>query len=167
MIATSSDIAQQWLIQATSDLEVARLLAINSKFDWAAYASAQAAEKAVKAMLVAWGAEFGTNEQSKPWKIHKLSDLFHAFRRLPRSETMTDALTTLPKHDQLARYPDPATHEAPCLSYTDPQLAQALIEQSAAVVEYARRLVPAIVAATLSLESAASAALVSTPSPQN
>jgi len=158
------EIADAWLEQAKHDLDTARLLAGNARCDWAAYASSQAAEKAVKAMLIAWGADFNATQHAKAWKIHKLSDLFHAFRRLPKNATLATALTVLSNHDQNARYPELAT--PPCRSYTENQVSE-LIQQGAAVVAYATHLVPAIERATDDLEVAAEQALATIGSPDS
>jgi len=156
--AGGSYTSRSWIAQADRDLEAARLLMAAGHFDWASYAAAQAAEKAIKAMLVAWGADLGGGAKSRPWKIHELGELFHAFRRLPKSQQLTEALTLLPTHDQGARYPDAELDAPPCETYTQ-AIASKAIELGVAVVDYARRLVPAIDHAVRSLEAAADAAI--------
>jgi len=143
-----------WMTQSESDLTTARLLHDQEKYDWASYAAAQAAEKAVKAMLIAWGADLAHADRGKPWRIHQLTELLHIFRKWPKSQTLADALTNLPAHDEGARYPNRANDMPPCKSYKKTTSAQN-IEWAAAVVDFSKHLVPEIERAVKTLETAA------------
>jgi HEPN domain-containing protein len=143
-----------WLKQADSDLATAYLLVRERRFDWASYAAVQAAEKAIKAMLIAWGADLADNDKAKPWKMHEHLSLFHVFRKLPKAQELVEALTVLPEHDQNARYPDKKNDQPPCDSYQE-HTATSVIENAKLVVSFAKQLVPAISDAVLDLKSVA------------
>lgn len=147
-----------WIAQAESDLEVARLLLKERRFDWASYAAAQAAEKAIKSLLIEWGIDLANGEQGKPWKIHKHNELFHAFRTLPTNQKLAEALASLPVHDQAARYPDQKTDTPPRKSYTEQQAVQN-VDMAAAVVEFSNKLLPALARVVRDLGKAAATLL--------
>src|SRR5260370_23964710 len=90
--------SQDWLRQAEADLRAARDSRESEHFEWAAFASHQAAEKAIKALyqqlhLEAWG--------------HALVKLFEYLpnESRPRSELM-DRARELDKHYITTRYPN-------------------------------------------------------------
>lgn len=142
------------MTQSASDLATARLLHAQQRYDWASYAAAQAAEKAVKAMLIAWGVDLAHSDRGKPWRIHQLNELLHIFRKWPKSQTLADALTNLPAHDDRARYPNRANDIPPCKSYKETTSTQN-IEWAAAVVDFSKHLVPEIERAVQALEQTA------------
>jgi hypothetical protein len=67
-----------WLKQADSDLATAYLLMRECRFDWASYAAAQAAEKAIKAMLIAWGADLADQTMTRPSR-GRCTNIFRSF----------------------------------------------------------------------------------------
>jgi len=160
LIASTSPDA--WLAQAEHDLDTAAELRRIDRWAWSCYAASQAAEKAIKSMLVAWGANLNEGQIGRAWRSHDLEEVFNAFHRPPpNSADLTTALTTLPQHDQKARYPD-QTRGAPCTSYGDDD-ARYVIELATVVVAYAREVLPALKSATQQVEAAAAAAVARLP----
>ena len=97
--------SRDWLRQAEADLRAARDARESEHFEWAAFASHQAAEKAIKALyqqlhLEAWG--------------HALIKLFES---RPRSE-LIDRVRELDKHYIPTRYPTGFERGAPVDYYT-------------------------------------------------
>ena len=112
-----------WTEQARTDLDHARKSVVMGDFDWACFASQQAAEKAVKALhlhqgTVAWG--------------HSVLDLLEA---LPpptaASDELKDAARALDKHYIPPRYPDvhPAGSSRRYYTEADARLAVAAAEK--------------------------------------
>ena len=94
---------QAWFQQATDDLAVARLTRDNGFFAQACYHSSQAAEKALKGLLLELGQE--------PPRTHVLSQLLEA---LANQGLNVDALKALPLNNlsrirATSRYPLDAT----------------------------------------------------------
>ncbi|MFM8605295.1 MAG: HEPN domain-containing protein [Cyanobium sp.] len=96
---------EAWMRQALSDLEVARLTAAQGYHPQACYHAAQAAEKALKALLIAAG--------SRPPYSHSLPQLFEALRVLAVDTAPLDGLhlRQLSRMGSESRYPQ--EEEAP------------------------------------------------------
>ena len=126
MAERSSD----WLRQAESDLRHARNARADGDHDWAAFASHQAAEKAIKAVfqkahLDAWG--------------HTLSLLLASLPEDRRpDQPLIDRAKELDKHYIPTRYPNGFERGAPVDFYTAKEADQA-IANAEAVLEFCRR----------------------------
>lgn len=92
--------AAAWMRQADSDLLQARDSFGADRYEWACYAASQAAEKALKAGLLALGAE-------QVWG-HNLAALLQSLSRegdFPVSADMMDDARVLTQFNIVARYP--------------------------------------------------------------
>jgi len=90
---------QAWLRQAELDLQAAAVQAAAGRFEWACFCCHQAAEKALKALLVAHGRE-------ELLENHSIVDLLRRCRRwAPGLKEAKQAAKTLEWHYLLARYP--------------------------------------------------------------
>jgi len=121
--------SRDWLRQAESDLQHARRSRSAGDYDWAAFASHQAAEKAIKALfqkrhLEAWG--------------HTLSVLLG---NLPEEDHPEDPLMEqakeLDKHYIPTRYPNGFERGAPVDFYTEGE-AERAIRNAEAILEFCR-----------------------------
>lgn len=121
--------AKDWFRQAESDLRHARGARDLGHFDWSAFASQQAAEKAIKALyqhlhMEAWG--------------HVLMELL---RELPDEARADEALIAhakqLDKNYIPTRYPNGFERGSPVDFYTDED-AQAAIAHAEAIIEFCR-----------------------------
>ena len=107
-----------WLRQAGADLRHARHSLDDGDFDWAAFASQQAAEKAIKALfqklnLDAWG--------------HTLTGLIGALPRDAQPDaSLIDAAKELDKHYIPTRYPNGFERGAPVDFYTRGEAERAI-----------------------------------------
>lgn len=122
--------SQDWLRQAEADLRHAQNSKRVGDYDWAAFASHQAAEKAIKALFQkrhadAWG--------------HTLSILLG---NLPEGDqpdpSVIERAKELDKHYIPTRYPNGFERGAPVDFYTDREADQA-ITNAEAIVEFCRR----------------------------
>ena len=122
-----ADRSQDWLKQANADLKHARHAREAGDFEWAAFASHQSAEKAIKALL--------QHLQLDPWG-RALGGLLAS---LPETHRADDKLLNLAwdldKHFILARYPDGYDAGAPVDHYQDADAAKA-IEHAEAVISF-------------------------------
>jgi HEPN domain-containing protein len=122
--------SKDWFRQAESDLQHARHALEDGDYDWSAFASHQAAEKAIKALfqklhLEAWG--------------HTLSILL---ANLPTEseveESLIDSAKELDKHYIPTRYPNGFEQGAPVDFYTRKE-AEGAIANAEAILEHCRR----------------------------
>ena len=119
-----------WMSQAERDLAHARHSVESSDFEWAAFAAQQAAEKAVKALILARSGE--------PWG-HSVSLLLESlFVQLPEAETLREAANRLDKHYIPARYPNGFPAGYPGKLYTSGE-AEAAIVDATELVSFCRR----------------------------
>ena len=110
--------AADWLRQAEHDLSLAVLAAEGSKYDWACFASQQAAEKALKALYQV--------HHSEGWG-HSLDALLTELIALePELSAFRDAAKSLDKHYIPARYPNGLPAGAPADSYTETEAERAI-----------------------------------------
>jgi len=109
---------QDWLWQANRDLDQARASAKGEFYEWACFASQQAAEKALKALFQHRGAD--------AWG-HLLADLVGA---LPADivvpPDLMEQAKELDKHYIAPRYPNALPHGAPGQSYTKREAERAI-----------------------------------------
>ena len=121
--------SQDWMRQADSDLRHARHARDDGDYDWAAFASHQAAEKAIKALfqklnLDAWG--------------HTLSVLLENLRAPARPDpVLVDLAKELDKHYIPTRYPNGFERGAPVDFYTRSEADRA-IENAEKILAFCR-----------------------------
>jgi len=109
---------RDWWEQAHADLEHARHALADQDFDWSAFACQQAGEKALKALLMARGAE--------PWG-HSLTSLVEALSETMQvPEEITEAANRLDKHYIPARYPNGFASGFPAKLYTRGEAKRAI-----------------------------------------
>ena len=125
-----SERSRDWLRQSEADLRHARNARDDGDFDWSAFASHQAAEKAIKALfqklhLDAWG--------------HTLSVLLANLpQHLEPGEALIDRAKELDKHYIPTRYPNGFERGAPVDFYTRKE-AEQCIANAEAILEFCRR----------------------------
>jgi len=123
------DRSADWLRQAEVDLEQAGASQEAGRFEWACFASHQAAEKAVKALHLSLG------QQVIGHAIRELLTL------LPESVDVPTGFADLAKSLDLlyvpTRYPNGHPAGAPCDNYGRPQSEQA-IDYARQIVEFSR-----------------------------
>src|SRR5438270_13915491 len=90
--------SRDWMFQAEGDLDHARISLEHAAYDWASFASQQAAEKATKAVLNRLGAE--------AWG-HSVTDLLGGLSgQIEVPEALMDSAQELDKAYITSRYPD-------------------------------------------------------------
>ena len=125
-----SERSQDWFRQAEADLRHARHARDDGDFEWSAFASHQAAEKAIKALfqklhLDAWG--------------HTLSSLLAQLPEPVRpSASPIDTAKELDKHYIPTRYPNGFEQGAPVDFYTRKE-AEQCIANAEAILEFCHR----------------------------
>jgi HEPN domain-containing protein len=121
--------SHDWFRQAEADLRHARHARDASDYDWAAFASQQASEKAIKALfqhlhLDAWG--------------HVLSALLSSLPEAVRPDTaLIDRAKELDKHYIPTRYPNGFERGAPVDFYTCKEAEEA-IANAEVLLEFCR-----------------------------
>jgi HEPN domain-containing protein len=119
--------ARDWFRQAEADLRHARNSKQAGDYDWAAFASQQAAEKAIKALfqhlhLEAWGHVLSALLENLPNKSKPAMDLI-------------DRAKELDKHYIPTRYPNGFERGAPVDFYTSKEAGDA-IANAKAIIEF-------------------------------
>ena len=124
---------RDWWDQSVRDLGHAGHALEDTDYEWAAFAAQQAAEKALKALLLAQGGE--------PWG-HLTTGLAEA---LPLSNSappdVLDAARRLDKHYIPARYPNGFADGYPGKLYTRGEAEQAIADATI-VADFCRRQLP-------------------------
>ncbi len=120
----------EWLKAAEDDLEDARTLLRAGRYAGAAFHAHQAAEKALKALIIELRREV-------PPRIHNLIAL--ARHLSIDDEDILEALRRLNPHYRISRYPD-AANGVPMEVYSE-SIASELLELAERVVAWAKRLV--------------------------
>ena len=119
-----------WLRQAEGDLKHARSSRDLGDYDWAAFASHQAAEKSIKALY--------QKRNSDAWG-HALSTLLANLPPDARPDSaLIDTAKELDKHYIPTRYPNGFDQGAPVDFYTLKE-AERAIENAEAILEFCRR----------------------------
>ena len=110
--------SRDWMDQAEGDLRHAKSDLEGRYHDWACFSSQQAAEKAVKAVFQAMGAE--------AWG-HAVADLLTELaQRHPVPETLIEAALELDKAYIPARYPNAHPSGSPSTRYTKTEAARSI-----------------------------------------
>ena len=122
--------ALEWLRAAEDDLEDAKVLLRAGRYAGAAFHAHQAAEKALKAVIIATRREL-------PPRIHNLLELARILG--VRDEGLLEALRRLNPHYRVARYPD-AANGVPMEVYSE-SIASELVSLAERVVEWARNMI--------------------------
>ncbi len=115
--------AGDWLAQAERDLQHARHSRDAGDYEWACFAAQQAAEKAVKAALLALGGEGWGHSVTR-----LLADLA---QRQTVATDLLDAARRLDKHYLPTRYPNSFPSGAPRDYYTAQEAQQAIVDAAA------------------------------------
>ncbi len=122
-----------WWEQASRDLAHAGHALADGDYEWAAFAAQQAAEKAIKALIIGYGGE--------PWG-HLTTGLAEA---LPAPAVappaILDAARRLDKHYIPARYPNGFAAGYPGKLYTHGEAEQAIADATA-IIEFCRGHLP-------------------------
>lgn len=114
-----------WSEQASRDLQHATHALEDEDFEWAAFAAQQAAEKALKALIMARGGE--------PWG-HLTTGLAEALpHEVAAAPELLDAARRLDKHYIPARYPNGFAAGYPGKLYTKGEAEQAIADATAIV----------------------------------
>ena len=123
---------RDWFRQAELDLAAAADARRSGHHEWACFAAQQAAEKAVKALHEADGAE--------AWG-HSTAELLRAIPQVPTD--VFNAARALDKHYIPARYPNSHPAGAPGDLYTEEEADRALRDAERVIEHVRRRLPPA------------------------
>jgi len=122
-----------WWEQAKRDLDHARHALRGGHFEWAAFAAQQAAEKALKALIM--------NRGGEPWG-HSVTGLTEALQEeVPGLGEVLEASNRLDKHYIPARYPNGFASGYPGKLYTRGE-AEGAIADAESIMENCRRHLP-------------------------
>jgi HEPN domain-containing protein len=116
---SAASVSDEWRLQALRDLDVAKHLGALGYYDWCAYASQQAAEKAIKAVRHAIAIDL--HDKEKKEFTHNLIQLAKPLRELSVSVLPDDdVLGGLMFHEADGRYPGVrrGPYRAPARAYT-------------------------------------------------
>lgn len=125
--------AKVWLAQAEYDLEAATMSMSNGFSEWTCFQAEQAAEKALKSMIVGTG-------RSAP-RIHKLSAIIGVVKKyVPQIREQYIEASTLQAFTFVARYPFliPGQYDAPH-NYIKEKDAKQCIQEAQAILEIAQK----------------------------
>ena len=124
---------KDWWDQGERDLRHARHALEDADHEWAAFAAQQAAEKALKALILGKGGE--------PWG-HSITGLVEALpQEVGAPATLIEAASRLDKHYILTRYPNGFASGYPGKLYTRGE-AEGAIADAEQVIELCRRHLP-------------------------
>jgi len=121
-----------WRDQSERDLAHARHARDDEDYEWAAFAAQQAAEKVLKAVVLAHGGE--------PWG-HLIVGLVEALPPPSAASEILDAARRLDKHYIPARYPNGFAASYPGKLYTQGEAEQAIADATR-IIEFCRRRLP-------------------------
>lgn len=125
--------SRDWMDQAEGDLQHAKSDLATGYYEWACFSAQQAAEKAVKAVFQAMGAE--------AWG-HAVADLLGELGgRHPVPETLIEGALELDKAYIPARYPDAHPSGSPRTRYTKTE-ATRLIGYAEEIIGFCADLLP-------------------------
>ena len=120
-----------WLEEAKWDLENARILFENDRFNTVVFHCQQAAEKAVKALLF--------HNKMNGWG-HSVHSLLKKYMELKKEkfEDIEKTALSLDKHYITTRYPDALPNIAPHMAYNR-QEAELAITQATNIINFVKR----------------------------
>ena len=123
--------AERWLSEAEWDLETARILHRERRYNAAAFYSHQAAEKAVKALL------YSLNEA--PWghSVRVLLERYFTITGKTPDPKLLSMARELDRHYVPSRYPNAHPAGTPHEAY-DEEASRRAIEAAEAILEYVR-----------------------------
>ncbi len=121
--------ARRWLAQAKRDLKAARDSAKDENYEWACFQAQQAAEKAVKALLYAYGAS--------AWgrSVVELLEKVKRIRSILIPEELYRAARELDRHYIPTRYPNAFPSGYPGMYY-DKHTADKAIEEAEKILTW-------------------------------
>ena len=122
--------AEKWLKQALEDLSTAKDMIATGHYYAAAFWAEQAAEKALKALLLQGGRAIRTHD------LNEILDVIRQELNLPVDEIRLDASKLTP-HYIVSRYPN-AANSIPYILYTKED-AEELVKRAERVMEWVRR----------------------------
>ncbi len=124
--------ARRWLSEALWDLETARILYRERRYNAAVFYAHQAGEKAAEALLY--------SANGAPWghSVRILLERYFERRGLEPSEHLLSLARELDRHYIPSRYPNAHPAGTPHEAY-DEAAARRALEAAEGVVEYARR----------------------------
>jgi len=126
------DYVELWLKQSLEDLDTARVLLNNNKYYASAFYSHQAAEKALKALLLYFGKDVKTHDLSK------MLDIIKEEVNLNVEEIKKEALKLNPNYT-ISRYPD-AANSLPYLLY-DKKDAEEYLKMAEKIVNWVKKFI--------------------------
>ncbi|MFW9881052.1 MAG: HEPN domain-containing protein [Candidatus Thorarchaeota archaeon] len=120
-----------WITEANWDLENAKILFKNDRFNTVVFHCQQAAEKAVKALL------YYNNINGWGHSIHSLLEKYKELRKSNFDDIESTALS-LDKHYITTRYPDALPNIAPHKAYNK-QEAELAINQAERIISFVNK----------------------------
>ncbi len=122
--------ARRWFAQAVRDLKAARDSLEDGNYEWSCFQAQQAAEKAVKALLHAYGRSC--------WG-HSIVELLDALRDVEKvGEDLYVAARELDRHYIPSRYPNAFESGYPGMYYDEPTASRA-IEAAEKIVSWVKQ----------------------------
>ena len=128
-----SNRSRDWYEQSRRDLDLARQAKQHSSHEWACFAAQQAAEKAVKAVILSRGGQ--------PWGHSVLALVTSLPSEMIVPTEVVDAARELDKLYVPTRYPNGFDQGKPGDYFTDKDASRA-IEQATIVLDYSERHLP-------------------------
>jgi HEPN domain-containing protein len=124
---------RDWWDQAARDVRHAQHALEDGDYEWAAFAAQQAAEKALKALIMAWSGE--------PWG-HSLTSLVESLPEgVAAAQGIAEAARRPDKHYIPARYPNGFASGFPGKLYLQAE-AEGAIADAETIIEFCRRNLP-------------------------
>lgn len=104
------ELARRWFAQASADAEIARRVCTEQRYDLTLFLCQQAAEKAVKALLIWYRGDYA--------RTHVIGDLLVELREAePAAADELSGLQALDAYYQSTRYPDALGGAVPALTF--------------------------------------------------
>lgn len=104
------ELARRWFAQASADAQIARSVSLENRYDLALFLCQQAAEKALKALLIWYCGDYA--------RTHVIGDLIVELREANASlAERLSGLQALDAYYQSTRYPDALGGAVPALTF--------------------------------------------------
>jgi HEPN domain-containing protein len=123
---------EDWFSQAQRDLDAAGNSMANANYEWAAFQAQQAAEKALKAVLLFF------NREERHHSVVQLLNEAQKFAEVP--QPLAEAARELDRHYIQTRYPNGFAEGYPA-QYYDEKLATECVSHARNLVEFANRII--------------------------